>query len=343
MTPPARIAVHMPNWVGDVVMATPMLRMLRENFADAQIALVIRPYAAALMSGSTCVDTLIAVDDRKARDLFAGVRHLRRFRPDTSLVLSHSTRPALMAWLSGASRRLGYKRGGRGMLFTDTLHLPEKNGAAPQYMGRQYNALAEMLGCSPDNNRPELPLLQTDEARADEILREHGGDGPLVGLAPGASFGGSKLWPPDRFAATANSLIRQKNARIVMPVAPGETHIRDRIVAGIDEPDAIVKVGTPDLSLLKSIVKRLDLLITSDSGVRHVAIAFDVPTVVLMGPTRPEYTDTPFERGAVLRHEVECGPCHEPTCPGDHICMDLITVGEVTQAAYKVLTGKDQG
>lgn len=340
---PARIAVHMPNWIGDVVMATPMLRMLRKKFDDARIALVMRPYAADLISGSEWVDTLISVDERKVGGLLRGVRDVRRFRPDTSLVLSHSTRPAFMARLSGASRRLGYERGGRGRLFTDTMHLPEKNGGMPEYMGRQYTVLAEMLGCAPDNDRPELPVLQADEVRADDILSRHHGDGPLIGLAPGASFGGSKLWPPERFAATANNLITRKNARIVMPVAPSETHIRDRIMAGINEPAAIIDVGTPDVSLLKSIVKRTNLLITSDSGVRHVAIAFDIPTVVLMGPTRPEYTDTPFERGTVIRHDVECGPCHEPKCPGDHICMDLITVDEVTAAAYRLVTDDMRG
>jgi heptosyltransferase-2 len=334
---PSRITVHMPNWVGDVVMATPTLRMLNEQFPDAETAIIIRPYAAALLSGYGQNINILAIDDKTTAGMLKGVRRLRAFRPDTALVLSHSIRSALMARLSGAKRRLGYKYGGRELLLTDTPTLPEKNGEPPQYMGMQYAALAKMLGCTSGPARPELPVLDDDEKYAESLLAEHRGHGPLVGLAPGASFGASKLWPPERFADVANNLIEKENARIVMPTGPGEIHIHDRIESAIRNTDAIVDVGIPDLSLLKSIVKRLDMLIASDSGVRHIAVAFDIPTVVLMGPTRPEYTDTPFERGAVIRHNVECGPCHEPKCSADHICMDLITVDEVTKAAQKTL------
>ena len=106
------------------------------------------------------------------------------------------------------------------------------------------------------------------------------------------------------------------------------------------ERDGLVDVGMPSLGLLKSIVKRFDLLITTDSGVRHTAVAFGVPTVVLMGPTRPEYTSNPFEKGELLRHDVDCGPCHQPTCPTDHRCMKLITVNEVVTAARRLLSNR---
>jgi len=334
---PAGIVVFMPNWVGDLVMATPTLRALRNGFPDTDLTVVLRPYVAELLAGGVWQNRTVVVDERFLSGFVRGVRAVRSARPDTAVLLSHSLRPAVMARLSGARRRLGYERGSRGMFLTDVLELPEKSGGTPRYMGLQYMALAERVGCPPDNGRPELPVSDDEEGQAESMLAPYRASGPLVGIAPGASFGSSKLWPPERFAAVASELIGSDGAHIVVLAAPSEQHILERIASHVTEPDGLVDVGMPSLSLLKSIVKRFDLLITTDSGVRHTAVAFEVPTVVLMGPTRPEYTTNPVEKGVLLRHDVDCGPCHQPTCPTDHRCMKLITVDEVVTAARRLL------
>jgi heptosyltransferase-2 len=91
------------------------------------------------------------------------------------------------------------------------------------------------------------------------------------------------------------------------------------------------------LDVLKPLVRRAAAMVTPDSGPRHVAVAFGVPTVVLMGPTDPGYTGRNLQRTTILRHDVECGPCHLPVCPLDHRCMTLITVDEVLAATLKGL------
>ncbi len=335
--PPASLVVHMPNWVGDLVMATPTLRAIRNSFPSTELTVMVRPYVAELLTGSVWQNRTVVVDERSMSGFVHGVRALRAQQPDTALVLSHSFRPALIARLSGARRRVGYERGRRGMLLTDVLELPEKRGGVPQYMGDQHMAVAERIGCQRDEGGPELPVCDEDEQRAESVLAPYRAAGPLVGIAPGAAFGSSKMWNPARFAAVADGLIASGGARVVILAAPREQDICELIVARITERGGLVNIGLPALSLLKSIVKRLDLLITTDSGVRHIAVAFGVPTVVLMGPTRPEYTSSPFEKGVILRHDVECGPCHEPICPTDHVCMDLITVDEVLTAARQLL------
>jgi len=336
---PVSIVVHMPNWVGDVVMATPALRAVRTGFPESRLAVVLRPYVAGLLRGSSWPDRTIAVDERSVGGFVRGLRAVRSLRPEAMVVLSHSVRPALMARLSGAARRLGYERAGRGVLFTDVLELPEKSGGVPCYMGLQYMALVERLGCPVDRVGPELPVSDEDEAQAESMLSAYRAAGPLVGIAPGASFGSSKLWPPERFASVAAELIRKDGAHIVIPSAPGEREIVERIKWDVND-DAHVSDPAVPLNLLKSIVKRLDVLIATDSGARHIAVAFGVPTVVLMGPTRPEYTSSPFEKGVVIRHDVDCGPCHKPVCSTDHRCMHLITVDEVLDAARYLLPSR---
>ena len=86
-------------------------------------------------------------------------------------------------------------------------------------------------------------------------------------------------------------------------------------------------------------ISQLDLLIANDSGPRHVAVAFHVPTVCIMGPTSPRYTEGPYERGKVLRVDVDCGPCQKPVCETDHRCMTRIAVEHVVAAAEAALQG----
>ena len=91
------------------------------------------------------------------------------------------------------------------------------------------------------------------------------------------------------------------------------------------------------MALLKATISQLDLLIGNDSGTRHVAVAFGVPTICIMGPTSPVYSEGPYERGQVLRVDVDCGPCQKPICETDHRCMTQITPDTVVQAAMAFL------
>jgi heptosyltransferase-2 len=98
--------------------------------------------------------------------------------------------------------------------------------------------------------------------------------------------------------------------------------------------------GQPTIAKLKAVVSMLDLLICNDSGTRHIAVAFKVPTVCIMGPTSPKYSAGPYERGEVLRLDVDCGPCQKPVCATDHRCMTRITTEWVLNTATGLLSGR---
>jgi heptosyltransferase-2 len=251
-----------------------------------------------------------------------------------TVIFPHSFRAAMLARAAGSKRRVGYARDGRSILLTDAVPPYRENGRIrPIYMAKEYLDLLTPLGCEDDGVGLEL---HADPAAVDEAKRPLEGDGPTVGFAPGGAFGGSKRWPPERFAAVADALAERLGARCVLLTGPGEETIRDAVLSAAKTTFIQCDNGKPSVNTLKATISLLDLLVCNDSGPRHVAVAFHVPTVCVMGSTSPRYSEGPYERGQVVRLDVDCGPCQKPTCETDHRCMTQITPSIVTQAALDV-------
>ncbi len=335
---PDRIYVRGPNWLGDVVMATPVLRSLRRRFPDARIALGLRRYAMPLLEGSPLVDELIEVPARGWAARFRQARELRDRGFDLGILLTNSFGSALELFLARIPRRRGLVGDGRRLLLSEPV-LPElaEGRRVPVPMTLFYLRVVAGLGVELDDPRYELPVSQADEAAAADFLESQriGAGETLVGLNPGAKFGSSKLWLPERFAALADRLVAA-GLRPILLGGPGEEGLLAEIAGLAASPPAGAGVVLP-LGPLKALIRRLALLVTTDTGPRAMAQAFSVPTVVLMGPTHPGWTDLNNERARVLRVEVPCGPCHEKVCHLDHACMTGIGVDGVMEAALAAL------
>jgi heptosyltransferase-2 len=331
--PPARILIRAPNWVGDVVMATSSFADVRRAFPGARISVLLLPGREKIIDGSPDHDRILF--DRSGRSLrgLSGLAsELRGERFDLAVIFPASFRSALACFLAGIPRRVGYRRNLRGLLLTDAVDYEVEGGRRrPIPMPRLYARLCARAGAPEGDGRPRLHVTPQCEERAAEFRRAAGiGEGePLVGINPGASFGASKLWPPARFAAVADAIAAKHGVRALILVGPGEEPIAEEILARArTRPifDPSLRVG---LDLLKPVVRDLKLLVTTDTGPRHYAVAFGVPAVVVMGPTHPGHTAMNLERTEVVRHDVPCGPCHLKACPIDHRCMEGITAAEV--------------
>jgi heptosyltransferase-2 len=206
----------------------------------------------------------------------------------------------------------------------------ENGKIAPLYMAREYLDLLQPLGCADDG--AGLALYAPEELRTAVRTRLDSAR-PIVGIAPGAAFGPSKRWLPERFAAVADALRETANAQCLLFTGPGEEDTRDAVLAAARHPLLDVQQPAPSVAKLKAGIAELDLLIGNDSAPRHIAIAFGVPVICIMGPTAPAYTTSPYERGEVIRVDVDCGPCQKPTCVTDHRCMKQITAERVVEAA----------
>lgn len=329
------ILALIPNWIGDVAMCTPALRALHRRYPDAALIATGRASACALLDG---LPWIAKTEPLGGRDGLPGLlrarTQLRALQPDIAVVFPHSFRAALLAWLSGAPERVGYARGGRSPLLTRRAEPHRVEGRiAPVYMTREYLDLACQLGCEDDGAGLELAVAPEFAAKTRE---RYAGEGPLVGIAPGAAFGPSKLWPADRYAAVADALHEQAGARCVLLTGPGEEDTRDAVLATAKYP-LLRPADPPSIDGLKASIAALDLLVCNDSGSRHVAVAFKVPTICIMGPTAPVYSEGPYERGEVIRIDVDCGPCQKPVCTTDHRCMTGIPVNRVAASALEWL------
>jgi len=190
-----KIAVFLPNWVGDVVMATPALRALRQHFASAHIVGVVKPYVADILEGAPYLDSQIYLDacGPWAHRWFAAAAQLRAERVDLAVLLPNSFHAALVAWLGRCRRRIGYNRYHRGLLLTDKLEplWDEQGRPLPSPIIRAYSVLAEAAGCPTPSHRMELFTVLRDEAAADAIWRQTNLSAcrEVVCLNPGAAFG----------------------------------------------------------------------------------------------------------------------------------------------------------
>lgn len=340
-----RILVRSPNWVGDIVMATPTFRCLRRSFPDAYITVLIKKYGRKVIEGGPWFDQVIEYDPDAKHKGFSGhlrlLKELRRNRFDLAVVLVNSQRGAAEALLSGARLRVGYARGGRGWSFTTRVPPPRENGEiVPINMVDYYLDLCYAIGCSEDTRKTELFTTPAGEAQAESILHEHGWDASrmMIAINPGASFGSSKCWPPEYFARTADELIRRHDCQVIIFSAPKERDIVDAVVSNMEQAVINPAGSGVDLHNLKSITRRCRLLITNDTGPRHYAVAFGLPVVCIMGSTSPRYTDVNLDKTIKVSVDVPCGPCQQKTCPRqEHICMLRVTPEMVVDATEDLL------
>jgi heptosyltransferase-2 len=326
-------------------MATPTLRALRSRFPDARIDATLLPYVCKIVEEAPWFDELIDYDPKGEHKGLAGharyIRKLRNNRYDLAIVLPNSFSSAMFAFLSGAKRRIGYNRQGRGPLLTDRIAAPTKDGKfVPWPMVEYYLALCKKLGIEGASRKIELFVGAESERRADELFAAYGiGEGrPVVAVNPGAAYGSSKMWASKNFAAACDMLVRRKNCDVILLGGPGEKETAREILQAARANLTNLAEEDIGLDLLKSIIKRCDLAITLDSGPRHFATAFDKPVVVLMGPTDPRYTASNLEKTTIIRIEdLDCSPCHIKNCPTEHECMTRITPEMVYEASVELL------
>jgi heptosyltransferase-2 len=338
---PRRILVRAPNWVGDAVMATPALRALREAHPGAQITVEGPPALGGLLRGLPTIDEFLPDPAGGAKASFSRARALRSRDFDWGILLSDSPRAAFAPFVARVPRRIGYARDPlRRALLTDSLAPPWRGRSrVPIPMVERYLKITRHMGCPDRGTHVELAV---DPATAELVEKNlaRRGVGPanrLLLVTPGASFGASKLWPPEHFASACDGIARRLNLLPVLAPAPSEIAIARVIEASAC--GRVVSLVDPPLGLeeLKALVARSQLVLSNDTGPRQIAIALGRPVVVAMGPTDPRHTAHQLERQRVLREEVPCGPCHYKTCPIDHRCMTRLRPARAIAAAEELL------
>jgi heptosyltransferase II len=340
-----RIALFLPNWIGDVVMATPAIRAVRAAFPAAELVAVCKPYVSDVLAGAPWFAETILADKHgpRAQRLLGVTRKLRAKRLDAALLFPNSFRTALLARLGGAKRVVGFARYARGWLLSGKLYAKtdERGRFVPSPAIDDFNRLALTLGTPDPGYRMELFTTPADEAAANAVWDQFGLHrySRVVAFNSGGAFGAAKDWGCEHFAQLARSLTARLGCGVVVVCGPNERDAARRI-AEESRSRHVFALSDSELSLglTKAVVKRSDLLVTTDSGPRHFAAAFDRPVVALFGPTHIEWTDTYYAKEIQLQKKLPCGPCQQRVCPlGHHRCMRELTPSEAFAAADQLL------
>ena len=350
MPAPPNIVVVLPNWVGDVVMATPALRALRSRFDHSPITLVGKPVALDTLAALPIAENGIA-DPSRSGPMVSGMIGmtglLRAGRHDIAVILPNSFRSAFVAKMAGISRLVGYNRDGRGWMLTDALDPPRDDDGrlTPISAIDYYINLVALLDAAPDSREMHLRVSPEDAREADDLLVAAGADAarPLVMLNPGASFGVSKMWDPAQYAGLADMLIERRGAQIIINAAPSERAIALAVEDDMTRP-ALLNFGHYDntIGMLKALLRRCAVLVTNDTGTRHIGAALGTGVVTLFGSTDPAWAEIDYPRERIIRLDVPCSPCQQKLCtqpPGPlyHRCMSGMTPEMVLPAAEELL------
>lgn len=322
--PPRSLAVRLPNWLGDTVMAVPALRALREAFPAARV-LAVGAWVSVL-AGQGVADVLLPYP-RSWRRRWHATAPARAFAPEIAVLFPNSLESAIGASCWGARRRVGFAAGGRARLLTDPLPMPSPR----RHQIDEYLEVVEALGVSATDATPRLdaPPDGSDARRAARALLSDAGletpsARPIVGLHLGAAYGSSKLWPPARVADFVERA--QREAMTTVLLGPSGSVDLERQVRSLTPTPTLVGRDTPDV--LAALLAEIDVLIAGDTGIAHLAAALGTAVVALFGPTDPTLT-APRGNVAVVRGAAACAPCFYRACPIEHPCMSSIDARDV--------------
>ncbi|MDA0658978.1 MAG: lipopolysaccharide heptosyltransferase II [Planctomycetota bacterium] len=328
------VGVVLPNWIGDVVMATPTLRNLKRHFGhDVRLIGVMRPYVRDVLAGSNLLEQEVLFDPRssdRSHHTWSVGRQLRRMNVEVMVLLTNSVRSAALAWLSGAQQRIGYARGGRRWLLTQALTAPRVAGGwKPISAVDYYLQLSYALGAGQDSGIPVLNTLPADDDAARHVWKSFGipAGASVVVLNTGGAYGQAKHWPSSYFSHLASRIAVEREEWVIILCGPAERQQATLIEQQAAHPRVRSLAAFPSsIGLTKAVVRRAQRMITTDSGPRHFSHPFQVPVLTIFGPTDPQWSETRHPQSIHVQEAMDCSPCGKRVCPlGHHRCMVDLT------------------
>jgi heptosyltransferase-2 len=335
-----RTLVISPNWIGDAVMAQPLLARLAARHPDSAIDVLAPAWVAPIWRAMPEVAEVIEAPFRhgelQLRERWRFARQLKRRDYGQAYVLPNTLKFALIPLLAGIRRRIGYVGESRYGLI-NILH--RDNRRAPRPMVAFYGALADR----PAKNAPPLsefpkPRLAVNQAQIDEVMRKAqlSADARVFALAPGAEFGSAKRWPEEHFARLAQSLLQADARNQVILLGSGKDKAVAETIAA-QAPGVLNLAGVTSLAEAVALIARADAVVSNDSGLLHIASALNRPVVALYGPTDPNHAPPFSERAQSIWLGLDCSPCKQRECPlGHHNCMRQMQPEMVLEALRRV-------
>jgi ADP-heptose:LPS heptosyltransferase/lauroyl/myristoyl acyltransferase len=295
-----RVWIRLPNWLGDVALALPLVRAVRTSRPDAEITLLCKAPFVPLLEALGIAEKVSALPPR-GRGYFSRFAALRAAYPDVWILLTNSVRGDLEARIAGSPQRFGIVRPGRSRpLLSHTYPLPEGYDEAGHHQLDLWEGFLRHFGLeSPPDRSPFSPALlamPTENAFA-------AGSRP-VGLITGSENMPSKRWPVGHWRRLIEAFPRE---RFVLFGTSADAMITAQVAAGFEKQRVVDLAGSTSLAAFASALTGCRLLVSNDTGGMHLANAFGVPVIGLFGPTNPIRTGPVFD--------ALCRILQPPGCP----------------------------
>jgi heptosyltransferase II len=341
------ILVRATNWVGDAVMSIPALQQLRAYHPNARISILARPWVAGLYGRESFCDELIPYQAPKGWAGFGQkwrlASDLKGHRFDCALLLQNAFEAALLVRAARVPVRIGYNLDARGFLLTHAIQ-PPATGDIPTHQRFYYLELLKRAGVIGAYSL-DAPIRLGGRDLAEEsgrMLFERAGiKAPVVGVAPGAAYGGAKRWRPERFAQAATRVAKELDATVTIFGSNDEREICSAVADQLELARVAVHnfAGHTSLPELIDMLAACRILVTNDSGPMHIASALGISTVAIFGATDHVATGPTGDQAKIVRVPVECSPCLLRECPIDHRCMTAVTADMVAEASLTLIEG----
>ncbi len=338
MTTPQRILLVRLSAIGDCIHALPVVQALREQLPDATIGWAVEQAALLLLEGHAAVDRfhVFPRGSRGTKQFTRFVRELRAMRYDAAIDVQGLTKSGLVAKLSGAPLRVGFKGRESRELNRWLINRAVTVGDEPKHVVDRNLCLLKGLGLElPAEPSFDLPPHETDEgfeAFLQQLRRENG----LALVAPGTTWP-TKIWPTPHFRALTQGLVGRGFGVGVVWGTTEERRVSSAIAAGIEGAEVMPATNLPELA---AICQQTELFVGNDSGPTHLAAAAGCPTVAVFGATDPA-RNGPYgatSRSVIVDEELECQPCWKKHCErGDHACLERLGAERVLQACDDLL------
>ena len=337
---PGRILIVKLSAIGDVLMATPVARALREAFPESYIAWVVERKSADIVLGNPYLDDVIIWNRVKRGNLaadtigfvrsFGGLRkELRSRRFDVCLDMQGLLRSAGVCLVSGSKRRIGFADAEEGSvrLYTEKYD----PGNDPELNAQQRNLdLLRPLGVNSSDTSMHMPIGDGDRQFADRFFEEQGLAGQkVVGFIPATTWV-NKHWTPEGWTGVADLIGKRYNAKAVILGSKADIALADRICAAAEFKPA-VSAGRTTLKQAGALMEKCVAVIGVDTGLLHMSVALDRPSVGLFGASQWRCFQKK-DNFVWVAKDFPCSPCRRhPTC-GNVDCMQAITPDDVAEA-----------
>lgn len=338
---PKNIIIRMPNWLGDLVMATPIIADVRAKYPKAHITAMCKHTLAPVLQFDPHLNAVygfrkpnIWLHHRQHQEIIQTIGHGEY---DLGIILTNHFSTAWWFWQGNVKNRIGYASGYRNCLLNMAVPLPET--IETQHLVITYKMLLQPLGIPVSKTPPQLYINKEEQYAVSDLLNSLGVDPAkhvLVGINPGAAYGSAKCWLPHRFRAVTERLLEHPDYVVMYFGDAAGAPVVHEICQHF--PERVINLaGKTTIRELMALIQKCHALLTNDSGPMHVAAALGTPLVALFGSTNDIKTPPYGQESSVIHKHVECSPCYLRSCPIDFRCMTGIKVNEVSEALDKAI------